>query len=175
MPKLKAVRLDLREIVEEDLDTIGEILADPEVERWFARRFTREESAAWIARQQERYARDGYGYWLVLERATGQAVGLTGPLLLEVDGGAKEPGLGWITHAPSRGRGFAVESATACRDWLFETQNCERVITLIRPDNELSLRVAAKLGMTPQGTTLFHGLEHILLAVSRDAARGHGL
>lgn len=165
---LRTARLDLRELAAEDHAAVLEILADPEVERWFAKRFTATECEAWIARQRARYARDGYGYWLSLERDTGIAVGLVGPLRLEA-GGSPEPGLGWIIRAGFRGHGFAAEAAAACRDWLFAGRPCPRVVTVIRPDHAQSLRVAEKLGMTVRGRTLYQDLEHLLLAVDRDA------
>ena len=77
---LETPRLLLRELGVEDLDFIAELLGDPLVMRYWPRPYTREEAAEWIRRQQQRYARDGHGYWLAVEKASGQPVGQVGLL-----------------------------------------------------------------------------------------------
>ena len=47
------------------------MLADPEVNRFYERRFTRSDAQVWLDRQLERYRRDGHGLWLLLDRETG--------------------------------------------------------------------------------------------------------
>ena len=45
---------------------------------YFGGPFTVEQSQEWIERQLERYARDGFGYWLIVDRASGLPVGQVG-------------------------------------------------------------------------------------------------
>jgi ribosomal-protein-alanine N-acetyltransferase len=164
-PLLETARLVLREIDLDDLDFVAAMLAHPEVMRFWPKCYSREEAEVWIRRQQDRYARDGYGYWLVLDKAGGQPVGQAGLLKLEVDGIA-EVGLGYIIHRPFWGRGFATEAAAASRDYAFETLGEQRVIAPIRPENIASQRVALKLGMQPQKRTMYAGFEHIIFCLS---------
>ena len=165
-PVLETPRLLLREMDVGDLDFIASLLADPEVMRFFPKTYSREEAAAWVRRQQERYARDGYGYWLALEKATGAPVGQAGLIALEVDG-APELGIGYIIGGSYWRRGLATEAAAACRDHAFARLGKARVITLIRPENAPSLGVAAKLDMRPEKRTMFAGFEHLVLVATR--------
>lgn len=163
---LETPRLLVREMDMTDIDFVAEHLADPDVMRYWPRPHTREEAEAWVQRQQERYARDGFGYWLALERATGRPVGQVG-LLSHVVDGRPEVDLGWIIHRPFWHRGYATEGAAACRDLAFRTLDVPRVIALVRPENVPSQGVARKLGMMPVSRTLFADLEHIVFEQRR--------
>jgi RimJ/RimL family protein N-acetyltransferase len=93
-PVLETPQLILREMSVADLDFIAELLAHPEVMRFWPKCYDREETANWVKRQQARYAKDGIGYWLVLEKASGRPVGQVGLLVLTVDD-REEVGLGY--------------------------------------------------------------------------------
>jgi RimJ/RimL family protein N-acetyltransferase len=157
---LQTPRLVLRELETDDLDVLAALLGDPEVLRHWPHPLSREEAAEWIARQRQRYADDGYGYWLLLERATGQPVGQAGLMECEVDG-VSELGLGYIVARAHWRRGFATEAAAAClahgRDVLHR-----RPIALIRPQNTPSIGVALKLGLRPGRTTIYAELPHVV-------------
>ncbi len=161
--KIETSRLVLRELTRADLNAVAEMLGDAEVMRYFPKPLSREESGAWIGRQQERYARDGFGYWLAVEKATGQPVGQAGLLMQEIDGVA-EPGLGYIIHRPYWRRGLALEAAAATREWAFEARGYRRVICTVRPENEPSLGVARKLGLREERRIVYKGYEHVLFA-----------
>ena len=145
-PVLETARLVLREMSLADLDFIAEMLAHPEVMRFWPKCYDRDEAADWVRRQQARYARDGVGYWLVLERATGRPEGQAGLLLLQVDD-SEEIGLGYIIHRPFWRRGFAVEAVAGCLAYAVNKLQRHRVVALVRPENVPSQAVARKLGM----------------------------
>jgi RimJ/RimL family protein N-acetyltransferase len=126
----------------------------------------REECDVWIENQQERYAKDGYGYWLALDKSTGEVIGQAGLVRQEVDG-VSEAGLGYIIHHPYWRRGLAIEAAAASVNYAFEIGK-RRVIALIRPENEPSRGVAERLGMQIEGRTVHAGLEHLIYSISRD-------
>src|SRR5262245_30079542 len=115
---LHTPRVTLRELEDSDLDVVAAMLTDAEVMRYWPAPFTREEAAAWIARQRERYARDGCGYWLALERATGEPIGQVGLMRVEVEG-VPDLGLGYILARAYWGRGLAQEAAAACCEKAF--------------------------------------------------------
>src|SRR5512147_2630580 len=85
-PAIETPRLALCELSPDDLDFVAEMLGNPEVSRYYERRFSREDASAWIDRQLERYRRDGHGLWLVRERVTGAPVGQVGLAMQDVDG-----------------------------------------------------------------------------------------
>lgn len=163
---IETSRLILREMSAADLDFVAAMMADPEVMRFWPRPLTREGAGEWVRRQTGRYARDGYGYWLALEKATGRPVGQAGLLAQEVEG-VREVGLGYIIHRPYWRRGFAAEAAGAARDHAFGALGEGRVIALIRPENTPSRGVARKLGMEAEGSTTHAGFEHLVYAASR--------
>jgi [ribosomal protein S5]-alanine N-acetyltransferase len=163
---LETPRLVLRELEESDIDFVAEMLGDAEVMRFWPRPYTREEAVQWIERFQERYELHGHGYWLAMEKETGQPVGQAGVLHQDVEG-AIEIGLGWIMHRPYWRRGFATEAAMACREYAFEVEKREHVIALIRPENTPSRGVAAKLGMAQEKSVSYSGFEHLVYVSHR--------
>lgn len=168
---LETRRLILREMSPADLDFVADMLADPEVMRYYPKCYSREEAATWIGRQMNRYARHGHGLWLVLDKAGGQPVGQVGLLIQNLDG-VEEKEVGYLIHRPFWRCGFATEAAMACRDHAFDVLGRQQVIALIRPENVPSQGVARKLGMTPGTHRVRHsGLEHLVFSVSRPARR----
>lgn len=162
-------RLTLRRLAPDDLDALAAMLADWGTMRYWHRRYTRPEAAAWIEEQRTRYARDGYGWWLAVERATGVPVGQAGLLGLEIDG-AGEVCLGYMVHRPYWRRGFGSEAAKGCLDHAFTALGVGRVLAPVRPENIPSRRLAERLGMTSGGRrTRRAGLDHLVYAIAREA------
>ncbi len=165
---LTTERLTLQELTDADLDFMARILGDPQVMRFWPRPHTRDEARQWIEKQQRRYAADGVGYWLALERDGSGPVGLAGVVMTPVQG-RDEPAIGYILLKDRWGRGYASEAAAACRDYVLGAMGRERVVTLIRPENAPSLRVAERIGMTRVGSGIvLLGLEHDLFEYRRE-------
>ncbi|MBA3726078.1 MAG: GNAT family N-acetyltransferase [Armatimonadetes bacterium] len=161
---LETTRLILREMTPADLDFMAEMLAHPEVMRYYPKLHTRDEARDWIERQMRRYREDGYGPWLVMSKATGEPIGQVGLAEQEVDG-ARETEVGYILHRPLWGRGYATEAAKACLDYAEEIGKT-RIVALIRPVNEPSMRVAARLGMVFEKLSDFKGLPHNVMVAA---------
>jgi RimJ/RimL family protein N-acetyltransferase len=158
---LDTARLRLREMTHDDLDFVAAMLADPEVSRYYERRFTRADARDWLDRQCGRYERDGHGLWLAIERASDRPVGQIGIATQEVEG-VRHPEVGWLLDRPFWGRGYATEAGAACRDAGFERWHYDHLISLIRPVNTPSIRVAERIGMSPGPRVQFYGFEHIM-------------
>ena len=95
----------------------------------------------------------GWGNFLVEERETGVLVGRVGINDWE---GWPEPELGWWTAPAAWGRGYAPEAARAVLGFVRTKYDCRRLISLIRPTNLASIRVAEKLGAVPEREIEFH-------------------
>jgi RimJ/RimL family protein N-acetyltransferase len=160
---LATERLTLREMAPDDLDFVAAMLDDPEVMRFYPKRYTRDEAQAWIARQVQRYAEYGHGLWLVAERESQTPVGQVGLVMQEVEG-ATEPEIGYLVHRPFWRRGYASEAARAVREYAFGALGRSKVISLIRPENLPSQGVARSLGMAAQREVDFKGFRHIVFA-----------
>ena len=170
MPESRVIfeteRLVLRELTFDDLDFVAEMLAHPEVMLFWPKPYTRTEAEDWIRRQQERYAHDGFGYWLALDKTSGAPIGQAGVLSLFVDG-VTETGLGYIIHRPVWRNGYATEAARACRDHAFGALGKNGIVVLVRPENVVSQSIARKLGATPERETTYSGFVHTVFVATR--------
>jgi [ribosomal protein S5]-alanine N-acetyltransferase len=167
-PILETARLALREMSPDDLDFVADMLADPEVMRYYPKCYSREESLTWIERQRRRYARHGHGLWLAVDKTTAQPIGQVGLLLQQIRG-VMEKEVAYLIHRPFQRRGFATEAGLAVRDYAFNVLGRDRVFALIRPENVPSLRVAEKLGMTPEPARIQHsGFDHLVFSRARE-------
>jgi len=166
MEPIVTARLLLREMGPDDLDFLAGMLADAEVMRYWPAPLTREESREWIDRQRQRYARDGCGYWLALRRDTGEPVGQAGVLMLDWTGEPR-PALGYMIHRPFWRMGYATEAARASCEFIWNVLQQPVAWTLIRPENEPSLAVARRLGMTAVGSIQHYGFEHVVFELER--------
>jgi RimJ/RimL family protein N-acetyltransferase len=162
-PILHTDRLTLREMTVDDLDFIAAMLAHPEVMRYYPKQLSRDEALEWIERQIGRYEQDGHGMWLVHHRYSGHPLGQAG-LVARVIEEQPETEIGYLLHRPFWGKGFASEAAAAIRDYAFERLKRRRVISLIRPANMPSRKVAERIGMRAEKTTIFAELPHLVYA-----------
>jgi RimJ/RimL family protein N-acetyltransferase len=162
----ETARLLLREMSFADLDFVAAMLADPEVMRYYPKCYSREEAEGWIQRNLDRYARYGFGRWMVLDRASGEPRGQVGLTMQDVEG-VEEPEVGYLIHRPFWRQGLATEAATATRDYAFTQLGKPYVISLIRPENVPSQGVALKLGMKLRPNSVQHGgFEHLVFSIS---------
>src|SRR5580765_4464857 len=131
---LQTRRLALRRMDLNDLDFIARMLADPDVMRYYPKLYTRDEATTWIERQEGRYARDGHGLWLIVDRQTHEPLGQCGLAIQSVEG-TMLPEIGYLVHQPYWRQGYASEAAAAVRDHAFADLGKDQVISLIRPIN----------------------------------------
>lgn len=76
-------------------------------------------------------------------RAIGQVAVCHGPIF-------PEPELGWFLYAAAdEGQGFAAEAAVALRDWALGPRGLGALVAYIDPANQASLKLAARLGGSP--------------------------
>ena len=65
------------------------------------------------------------------------------------------------------GQGLVTEGATAALHYGFEEIGLARIISIIQPANDASLRVAEKAGLSPRGETLWRGRNVAWYAIDR--------
>jgi RimJ/RimL family protein N-acetyltransferase len=99
-------------------------------------------------------------------KSTGEMIGDCGITLQDVDGESMRE-IGYHLRRDVWGQGFATEAARACRDYGFAKLNAEALVSLIRPENLLSRRVAERNGMTGWKETIHAGLPHLVYRVLR--------
>ncbi|MCW1250030.1 GNAT family N-acetyltransferase [Acaricomes phytoseiuli] len=111
-------RLRFREMTMADLDVLAGLLGDPQVMTYYPEVKSRDQAAAWIQRNRQRYAEDGFGLWII-ETHSGEFLGDCG-LTWQNIGGRRDLEVGYHVHREQQGRGFATEAARACRDFAWQ-------------------------------------------------------
>lgn len=157
-------RLRVRPLSVSDGDALHAIMGDAETMRHYPAPFTRELTQSWIERQIERYETDGYGLLALELKGTGEFLGDCGPVVQIIEG-TREVELGWHVKRSHWGQGFAPEAAAACLSLATEQFGLRRLVSLIRPVNIQSSRVAEKIGMAVEKQVTYKGLLHDLYVV----------
>lgn len=154
VPVLVTERLLLRGFRESDLDAYAAMQADPEVMRQLGvgaaagKPRTRDETWTGMALLMGQWALRGYGCFALEERATGRFVGRAGILHLA---GWPEPELAFALAREAWGQGYALEACRAILPWAFRATGAERLVSYIKPGNERSARLLARLGAVREG------------------------
>jgi RimJ/RimL family protein N-acetyltransferase len=155
--RLETERLVLRKPEPADRDGYAEIWGDPEVVRFLGGRTqTPDEAARGIERMLKQWDRHGVGLFSVLRKDDERLVGRVGYLLWDPERWVNamheeledplELEIGWVIASAFWNQGYATEAAAACRDHAFDELGRDRVISLIAPENDASIRVAEKIG-----------------------------
>jgi RimJ/RimL family protein N-acetyltransferase len=155
-PPPPTARLAFREMGENDLDVMAELLSDPEVMTYYDYPKDRTEALAWIRWNQRLYQERGFGLWLIELRETGAFVGDCGLTPQDVEG-TTEIEVGYHVRRSLQGRGYATEAAAASRDYGSDVLGLDRLIAIIHPDNVASQRVAEKIGLSLEKEIQRHG------------------
>lgn len=102
-------------------------------------------SVAWrsLAATAGSWSLQGFGFFSVILRDTGQWIGRVGPLRPE---GWPAPEIGWGLLPAFQGRGYAREAAEAAIRFAFERLGWPTVHHVIAPGNHASIAVARALG-----------------------------
>ena len=163
---IETERLALRPLTLADEPALAAVLSDPEAMRWYPRPYTAEEVRRLIERQISRYL-DGSGRLAMVEKQTGRLIGDCGPGWQEVEG-RMELEIGYHVNRERWNQGFATEAARAVMDDAFRRFPVDRLISLIRPENIASRRVAEKNGLTMDRVIFWRDYEHWVYQRMRD-------
>ena len=167
VPVLETDRLILRGYSVDDYAAFYTMAQHPDFHRYLSPEpMPAEEVWKAILRSAGHWALLGFGFWAVEDKSTGQYVGNVGFLNLKRDlepslGDAPE--IGWVMSPEVHGQGYASEAVTAALAWGRQHFGPVRTVCIIDPDNEPSLRVAAKFGYHEYTRGLYHGKPIILL------------
>jgi RimJ/RimL family protein N-acetyltransferase len=162
---IETERLLLRRFEDDDLDSIAAVYGDPEVMRHvYTGVLDREGAAALLEAYRRMQEEQGFSTWAIVEKASGSVVGDAGFGLYAATG---EPELGYTLARSAWGRGYGIEAARACAAAAFAHLPQRRLVATIEPENERSLRLAERLGMSPVETIELEGRPHLLLVLER--------
>lgn len=146
---LETKRLLLRRFVINDLDGLFEFYSDPDVVKYIpdAPR-TYEETKGeleWFMNGHPRFPE--LGLWATIDKETNQFIGRCGLLPWTIDG-QKEVEVAFAFSKEYWRQGLGTEVAQALVHYGFEHLQLSRLICLIDHENQASIKVATKIGMT---------------------------
>ncbi|MCF4966706.1 GNAT family N-acetyltransferase [Nostoc sp. CMAA1605] len=167
IPQLATPRLILRAFKQQDFDAYADMCGDSEVMRYigYGKPLSREESWRNLAMMLGHWQLRGYGMWAVEEKSSGEMIGRIGYWQPE-----DWPGLeiGWSLRRQFWGLGYATEGAKAAMAYGFENWGITQLISLIRPENQASRRVAEKIGEKLQSSITLLGGEALLYSINKE-------
>lgn len=157
-------RLYLRQYEEEDFDALHGIFSDPDTMSYYPAAFSAKQTRGWMARNRERYERDGCGLWAVCLKENDRVIGDSGLIYQNING-LLDVEIGYHLDKRCWGQGFAAEAALGCKCHAFEVLKLDRVVSIIHPDNRRSIRVAERVGMKLDREEIVFGRKHLIYAV----------
>jgi RimJ/RimL family protein N-acetyltransferase len=145
---LETERLTLTRLSYDDCDFIVELLNEPEFRRFIGDKEVRSRDDA---REYLRkgpigsYECHGYGMFLVRNKSDNAPMGMCGLVKREA---FDTPDIGFAFLRRYWAKGYAVEAAIAVLEYGKNILQLPRIIAIVDPDNEASIRLVEKLGMT---------------------------
>jgi len=151
-PHLVTERLDLRLPTAADVAAMAAIVAHEDTRRHLGPAFDPADHFQRFSRNAGSWLLYGYGGFMVRLRGSEELIGNCGVFHSWRGLGADfddTPEAGWILRHDQVGRGIGIEAMTAAFGWFDRAYGPRRVVCMITPENEASVRLAGKLGFTP--------------------------
>lgn len=166
MFRLHTPRLLITELANGDAGFIVELLNSPGFLEHIGDRGVRnqDDALAYLAQGPlASYAAHGFGLWKVALASDGTAIGLCGLLRRET---LPDPDLGYAFLPAHAGQGYATEAAAAVLGHGFGPLAMARVLAIVSPGNDASMRLLEKLGFTREGTQEIDGRPLVVFAAA---------
>jgi ribosomal-protein-alanine N-acetyltransferase len=106
----------------------------------------RQQCEGWFTRSLGRYEKETGGMNVLISKTTGSLVGMCGLLIQELEGESYME-VGYSILPEYWGKGYATEAAVKCKNYAFENNFTESLISMVHADNIGSELVARKNGM----------------------------
>ena len=142
---LTTERLLVRETTLDDVDEFYKLYKDPEMTRYMEGLFENPED-------EKRYQKDyiekvyglmGFGVWTLVRRKDNKVIGRVG---YSVRNGFEDIELGFLIGKEYQRQGYAFEACKAVLDYGRDILLFDKVQTLVKAENEISINLCKKLG-----------------------------
>lgn len=147
---LETERLFLREITQNDFESMKAYLSDPETMRYYPAPYDDAGVQRWIDWILDLYRDFGFGLWAVCLKESGEMIGDCGITMQRI-GGRIRPEIGYHLNKSHWRRGYMKEAGSAVRDWAFRNTPFRTLYSYMNYRNVPSSSTAASLGMTLVG------------------------
>lgn len=159
---LESQRLTTRFLVPEDAELWCAFVSSKEATEFFTDYYAPENplpaAERFLSRQFNRYKEKTFGLQALVEKSSGEVVGICGLLLQQVDG-KPELEVGYQILPKYWGLGYAPEAAKLFIDFAIKHQLADSIISVIDVGNVKSERVAEKNGLKRDKLTVYSGLD----------------
>lgn len=141
--------------------------ADPEMRVYFPDGVLTEEQTA----NELEYFLSGHpedprlGLWACEFKRSGEWAGRCGLLKWQIDG-LDEIEIAYMIDKPHWGQGLGAEAARGLVRYAREELNIQRLIALVDPEHQASLRTAQAAGLTYEKSTIMDGLPTSIMAIT---------
>ena len=157
-------RLDFRALTERDIPLWEPFFVNNDRLRFFGfdeGKSNLELSADWINRQLDRYQENGLGMLAVIEKSSGDLIGLCGIISREFEGETIYE-IGYSLMQSHWGKGYATEAATHMREVGNQLGVSSLYVSTIHPENVDSMKVAERNGMKRLKNGVFNDMELVI-------------
>ncbi|HSC48038.1 MAG TPA: GNAT family N-acetyltransferase [Gammaproteobacteria bacterium] len=157
MTVAETARLRLRRLTLDDAAFVFELANDPDWIRYIGDRGIRDLDGArsYLTKGPlDMYARLGFGLYAVELKADGAAIGICGLIKRE---SLPDVDIGFAFLARYRGRGYAREAAEATLAQGQQAYGLRRILAIVSPDNDRSIRLLEGLGFACEGPVKLAG------------------
>ena len=146
---LETERLILRRQVIEDMDALWALYCDPEITRYVPDApKTFDEAKLELEWHMNGHPKNpDLGLWATIHKESGRFIGRCGLLPWTIDG-QEEVEVAYTIAREFWGQGLGTEAARSIVTYGFIHLHLTRLICLIEPENQASVNVAQKIGMT---------------------------
>ncbi len=158
-------RLRLEKIGANHKGDLFKLLSNPIVHKYFPKILDQKESEAFYEKIQARYKTDGYCFWAVIRSSDNLFLGICGLLSQKIDG-QEEIEAGYRISNEFWGHWYGTEAVKGCIGYGREILKLTSIISLIRPENLPSIKVAEKNGLQLEKETIFQDRRHLVYRIN---------
>ncbi|MBO9517958.1 MAG: GNAT family N-acetyltransferase [Porphyrobacter sp.] len=165
-PVLQTERLELRAPVASDFKANMAIVSHEITGRYLGSQSSPADHFARFCRNAGSWLLYGYGFFALRLRGEEGLIGTCGVFHSFRGLGPDfddQPEAGWILRHDQVGRGLALEAMSAVLDWFASEHGRQRIVCMIEPPNEPSIKLAGKLGFTPMREAQMPNGDHVRL------------
>jgi len=160
-------RLKLRLLNENDIDDLLLLFGDPIAMKYFPSVKDCKGTEEWLNENLKNYKTYGYCLFAVEIKDDKKFIGYCGFIPQKDVNGKDEIEIGYGLIRTYWHKGFATEAAIACKKYGFEDMKCNRLISLIRPENKASINVAIRNEMQWEMDLVRWDLLHGIYAIEK--------
>jgi RimJ/RimL family protein N-acetyltransferase len=161
IPTLETPRLTLRAHRLEDFETYAALWGNEDVVRFIGGSpSTPEHTWARLLRAAGHWHHFGFGFLIIEEKQSRRVIGEAGfheakrDMKPSIEGTLET---GWLLSPDQHGKGYALEALQALIAWGEQSFPAMTMTAIINPENQLSLKLAAKLGFQEFARSEYHG------------------